>query len=471
VAEHGALLAEISGWVSGAPAARAALDHVPATPETVLRRALWLDATYDLDGAHLLCVGDHDLTSLAVARLRPGVTVTVVDLDERLLGHLDATAAGFGGALRCLFTDLRFGLPPSAEGVADLVFTDPPYTPEGVGLFLARGVEGLRDPAQGRLLLAYGFGESQPTLGLKVQKAIGELDLVYEAVLPAFHRYLGAQAIGSAAELYVLRPTTRTAQKLARPDRTRIYTHGPQSLEATTTTAAAAATEVLLAEARAVADRHARPDRETHPDAAAPLAVLVGPTADADPTVQHVRPGTALTTGLPPAVTRRGSFTAAADLSADPGPWLARLLLAVSATHLVVLLPARHPDLSSAAARAALTELTGHKYTLEDPRPAPDGRHVLLHAGQTEPPADPGAALVRRLVTRAHGKIGNVWRDGLVRFTGLTRNDARAHVLACAERPELLGGTLLELPRAQIGPLLTGVRASATVARGAPTTS
>src|SRR5262249_26385342 len=36
--------------VAEAPPARTDLDHVPATPGTVVRRALWLDSTYDLTG-------------------------------------------------------------------------------------------------------------------------------------------------------------------------------------------------------------------------------------------------------------------------------------------------------------------------------------------------------------------------------------------------------------------------------------
>ena len=85
-------------WCRAAPPPLPALDHVPATAATVARRALWLDGTFDLAGASVLCVGDHDLTSLALARLVPGVAVTVVDLDERVLAHIDEQRLG----VRCL---------------------------------------------------------------------------------------------------------------------------------------------------------------------------------------------------------------------------------------------------------------------------------------------------------------------------------------------------------------------------------
>ena len=65
----GAQLELLRSFVASGPAPDAALDHVTATPETVLRRAEWLSAHYDLAGARVVCLGDHDLTSLAVKLL------------------------------------------------------------------------------------------------------------------------------------------------------------------------------------------------------------------------------------------------------------------------------------------------------------------------------------------------------------------------------------------------------------------
>src|SRR5690606_67100 len=89
LAEHADLVGRMQRWIDGAPPARAALDQVSATAETVVRRALWLDSTFDLDGARLLCLGDHDLTSLAVAAVNPRVAITVVDVDDALLEYVD----------------------------------------------------------------------------------------------------------------------------------------------------------------------------------------------------------------------------------------------------------------------------------------------------------------------------------------------------------------------------------------------
>src|SRR6185369_9222270 len=108
---------EVTGMaavIAAAPAADQALDHVSATAETAQRRARWLAGTYDLAGARLVCIGDHDLTSLAVRRACPDVAITVVDVDERLLAYIDGQGAG----IDCFHADLRFGLPPAVAGSA-----------------------------------------------------------------------------------------------------------------------------------------------------------------------------------------------------------------------------------------------------------------------------------------------------------------------------------------------------------------
>ena len=210
------------------------LDHVSATPLTCLKRALFLAKNYDLGGATILLLGDHDLTSLALAQVASSIAITVVDSDERILDYISMVSAQHGWTIRTLFADLRIALPRSVEASCDLVFTDPPYTPEGMRLFLARGLESLRPTSSTRLLFCYGFSERHPGLGLKVQSVLHDLHLVTEAILPHFNRYRGAEAIASNAALYVCRPTRRSlpaAQALkVHP---RIYTQGKSAEETT----------------------------------------------------------------------------------------------------------------------------------------------------------------------------------------------------------------------------------------------
>ncbi|HEU0089046.1 MAG TPA: bis-aminopropyl spermidine synthase family protein [Pseudonocardiaceae bacterium] len=443
-----ALVRQTAGDIAAAPAAREALDHVAATAETVVRRALWLDATFDLAGARLLCVGDHDLTSLAACAVSPGLTVTVVDVDEQLLEFIDTRAAQRGYDIRCRYADLRFGLPDTAACWADLVFTDPPYTTEGVQLFLGRGLQGLAHRNNGRLLMAYGFSPLHPALGMKVQRAVSELDLVVETLLPAFNRYHGAQAVGSASDLYVCRPTARTWQLLDRrlaSTSVRIYTHGAQALEGVGSELDAAVADAVLQAAAGTGER-----------AAVQLAGAGWPEGGGPTRV--VALADLLGAGL------AAQHQLAVNLVDDPGPWLLRVLLAVNAARLAVLVPNNHPDLGTQAVQRALSELVAPKYTLRIRRTTPTSRHAIVEA--TRPAQGADRALGRWLLERAHGKVGNVWREGLIRRSAerqagpLTKNEARALIAQTVSRSDWLAARLIDLPRHAVRALLADADAS-----------
>jgi N4-bis(aminopropyl)spermidine synthase len=434
------LLQTLTMLTAEAPTARQALDHVAATAMTLARRGLWLDATYDLARASLLFVGDHDLTSLAACAVNPHTTAAVVDLDERVLEYVDQQARRLGFRIRCYFGDLRFGLPRELNGYADVAFTDPPYTPEGVQLFLARAVQGLRDPATGRLVMAYGFSDQHPALGLKVQNAIQDLRLVYEAILPGFNRYHGAQAIGSTSDLYVCRPTARTAQVLDRALNSaavNIYTHGSHSTEH-----APESTSTDIA--RAVHDVAAGPHK-------IPVAAWVGDSAE----YAHASRAQVLTRGLPPNLIPTEPYAVAADLAADPGPWLFRALLALTAARVALLVPNNHPDIANQSAQRALADAVRPKYRLVFRRSHPDSRHAIVEAVAVDPGTlTPRDRIARAILDRPFSKVVNAGAEALVkhsRATGepLTRTAARA-LLASPE----LEGPLIDLPRHRIADIL-----------------
>jgi predicted methyltransferase len=455
LAEAAAITASMTALIAAAPRARTDLDHVPATPETVVRRALWLDSSYDLDGAVLLFVGDHDLTSLAVGQVSPGTELVVVDLDEATLEFIDTQAVRLGISIRCLAGDLRFGLPERALGCADLAFTDPPYTPEGVELFTSRGLQGLGNRDNGRVIVAYGFSDRHPSLGFAVQSAAHRLGLAYEAVLPRFSHYDGAQAVGSASALYVWRPTTRSWRVLDRPGHDGapgIYTRGPQATEKDP----AAFGEIPAAVHKVTSE------------AGFPVSVLVGSGWGGAGETARLRLGTLLSGGMPPGVTAGGRSALVADLSGDPGPWLLRTLLAANAERLVALVPNGHPDLASEAAQHSLTGLLRTKYRLRFLRSQPDAQHAMVLAeAAAADTLDPPGRLARRILRRAHGKVGNAWREGLIdasRELGggqLTKRDARAAAEASARQPDVLDTRLIDLPRHQIARVLEDAAASA----------
>ncbi|MEU3164945.1 bis-aminopropyl spermidine synthase family protein [Streptosporangium sp. NPDC006930] len=427
------LVARMDELIAKAPRGRHTLDHVAATGETVVRRALLLDARFWLDGARLLCVGDHDLTSLATAILHPGVEVTVVDVDERILAYIAGEADRLGLAVRTRWADLRLGLPASARSWADLAITDPPYTPEGVGLFVARCAEGLRDREQGRIMLAYGASERTPALALKVQQALSQLNLVNEAIYPDFNRYFGAEAIGSAADLYVLRPTTKTwpaAAARTETSGTAIYTQGPQSVESASSPAVPAAgfgegfvPEVLVGEW----------PRDVLPKAPrARLTTWLAKPYASDPA--------------------RVAISIPAGLEAA----LPRLLLATRAREVQVTLAAAPKDLPRDLL-APVYDLTAEGAYVRAVRVAPPAGDS---GGATNADdVNDAARILRRVLDNAHGRLANTWREALIKVRGdLTKRQARAIVAAVA--PWAGDVTVLELPAHRLLELRTAVESS-----------
>ncbi|RPF22111.1 bis-aminopropyl spermidine synthase family protein [Myceligenerans xiligouense] len=503
------LLRDMERIVAGAPRPKKSLDHVPATPETTVRRALWMDGTYDLAGATLLCVGDHDLTSIVTCLRNPAVRAVVVDVDEDLLAYIDHVAAERGLNIETAWADFRTGLPAAARGTADLVFTDPPYTPDGVRLFLARGLQGLRDREHGRLLLAYGYGTHHPGLGFAVQQAIGDLSLVYEAILPHFNRYLGAQAVGSASDLYVCRPTARTWRSLDRvtTNAVNIYTHGTRSVEAGSGAGSASVHDAVLAAA------HGRDGLPVTAMALIPHDATDGATHDGTRPDATELPLEALLDGSAQTSIRNARASGlAADLSDDPGTWLFRVLLGVNARRVAVAIPNNHPDITSGAAQDALRDDLAGKWRLTFRRSTPDSKHAILIAdavgeagssGRDPAPARPDGgiarggrpdelgqddvldeggqdpvALARRLVLRgASRRLANGWRDALVKAAraadvALGKDEAREIVGSAATegglRAETLDRALVTLPRETVRVVLSAVASSVARAGAAP---
>ena len=422
--DHAGVLARLTGLIAAAPRGDRALDHVAATPDTVVRRALLLGARFWLTSARVLCVGDHDLTSLAIALIHPDVRVTVVDVDERVLAYVDRVAGELGLDVRTRWADLRLGLPRSVREDADVTITDPPYTPDGVALFVARAVEALREPDRGRVLLAYGASDRTPVLALKVQRALHRLNLVFEAVYPDFNRYVGAEAIGSAADLYVLAPTSRTAAavaELAGRTTTSIYTRGPRAVEA----GDAPPPDAALA--------GWRPD------------LLVGPwPAGVLPGTPRVRLSTWLDRPF-----RAAAGEVAVTLPAGMGGALVRVLLAATAERVRVVLAGDPAGVADLRAAEPVYELAVRGSVV-------DARRRALPAG----PRDAADRVLRHILDRAHGRLVNTWREALIaaRAPDMTKRQARAAVLAAAPWAE--GVSTLELPVHRLVELPDAVRAT-----------
>lgn len=441
------VLAEMERMLANAPRSDRNLDHVSATPLTCLKRALFLADCCDLDGAEILCLGDHDLTSVALALLFPDLSISVLDVDERILGYIGSLARERNWSIQTTFADLRVELPRSMAERFDLVFTDPPYTPAGIELFLKRGIASLRDPKVGRLFLCYGFGEGHPGLGLKVQSVLHDLRLISEAVLPHFNRYTGAEAIGSASELYICRPTRRSrpAADAVEMD-AHIYTQGKSSEEGEEKLLP---TEILSAVEQRVSTFESSD------------LTCVGdgwPAESFSPTHATSLGGFLQTMylggGKPPFTQLPHSGTVVANLYPHYGSYLPRLLLAAAAEHLVVCAPDRdlHHFFVSDAGQSLLP-LMESAYRSIVLRRGDDELPGFVVLERVSPPEDPALPfLLRYLADRRRAKLGNAWREGLIAWRQknaaprLTKNQARELIATSGFPTVHLQGHLSELP-------------------------
>ena len=451
-------LAELASAVEEGPASDLDLDHVTATAETALRRALFLATRFDLHDRVLLCVGDHDLTSIALTLVCPGARAEVVDIDERVLAHIDAVAARLDLGVRTHTADLRLGLPSTVRGVADVVFTDPPYTADGVELFVRRGVEGMADPRRGRVLVAYGASETTPKLAATTQSRLARMDLLFEAVWPDFNRYHGAESIGAASDLYVLRPLARTLPPPS-GDAARVYSQGVNAKEAR---------GGLDAErARAVLDR-VREDLGGEGGGDGGSAAVAG----AEPTLVGEWPAEVSESGRVRLSTwmdapAPGGRCAVLNLTGGWERLAARAALASATDTVYALVPSSAACVRDAAGQRGLRALVEPRFRVRFLRGfgADDLTAVRLTRSPLSrddaAPADPGAAdasggmeaavdlLLVHVQERAHGTLTATLRAGLTEVSawrGRPVNKRTARQAVSTAPRWLSGHTLLDLP-------------------------
>ena len=104
--------------------------------------------------------------------------------------------------------DARKDLGPEFLGKYDVVVFDPPYTKSGVTIFLKRAVELLgnsKDFKGKYVFMYYGNSFKSPEKILKIQEIINRFGFSIEDRIDKFARYNGAESIGNASSLYILK--------------------------------------------------------------------------------------------------------------------------------------------------------------------------------------------------------------------------------------------------------------------------
>ncbi|MGI5212776.1 bis-aminopropyl spermidine synthase family protein [Plantactinospora sp. CA-290183] len=227
-AELTPVAAELTEIMAAGPGADLSLDQSHCTAETKIRRVLLMLRYGVLPTSDLLLVGDDDLVGIAIGLVsaalgRPLVhRLGIVDISTEILDFSQDHLTRLDQRVELVEQDLRQPLDQRLAGRFEVAMTDPPYTPEGARLFLARAVEGLRAGA-GRSII-FSFGAKGPDDSLTVQQSIGELGLTVEAMHRNFNEYLGAGVIGGRSHLRYLATTERSRTTVDGAYSGRLYT-------------------------------------------------------------------------------------------------------------------------------------------------------------------------------------------------------------------------------------------------------
>ncbi|RAV22356.1 bis-aminopropyl spermidine synthase family protein [Paenibacillus contaminans] len=225
------VLSSLRDLFQARPQVNVQIDQSKCTPETSLARAILCLRDHSLIGKKVLCVGDDDFVSVSLGFLlkrlfpdinEPKATIHVADIDERFLSYIREIAGREGLPVTCHRLDLRQPLPEELQGRYDCFFTDPPYTLQGLNLFISRGISGLKK-AKG-LPIFLSFAHKAPDVLLAIQREFVRMGLVAKEVIPHFNEYEGAEMIGNRSQMIVLKTTEQTAPDIGGAFEDALYT-------------------------------------------------------------------------------------------------------------------------------------------------------------------------------------------------------------------------------------------------------
>ena len=207
------------------PSPKREYDQFAATVETTARRASLMNFFEDVRGKRILFLGDNDFTSVGVASLKSAEDITVVDIDKRVLEGITKVSTKQGFGVKALHYDAREPLPENLKSEFDVAFTDPPYTPGGIKLFVSRAIEALDSENQaGRIYVCYGNSDRAKERFLPIYRLFTDSGLMMRWVFDKFNRYIGAESIGSASTLFVCDVTPKTKPLVKATYNEQIYT-------------------------------------------------------------------------------------------------------------------------------------------------------------------------------------------------------------------------------------------------------
>lgn len=203
-------------------------DQFFATAETSIRKALAIKTKSTIKGNKIALLGDDDLLSFAIPLIDYSYSeIVVFDIDNEQLSKIEQAVEkeGFKN-IKVYKYDAKDPIPSQYQNYFDIVFTDPPYTKSGFDLFLDRCIELAKISKNydgSHIYTCYGIGLKNLERETKLLESIHNRNLYLEDKLFKYNRYQGAETVGSASSLYVLKTTPFTSI-IQNPNIENIYT-------------------------------------------------------------------------------------------------------------------------------------------------------------------------------------------------------------------------------------------------------
>jgi S-adenosylmethionine decarboxylase proenzyme len=211
--EEFAYLNVLKDILNNRPVPEFALDQSHADFSTIIKKVLYLLKKGDIEGRKIIFLGDDDSISIALGMTKLADEITIVDIDIRVLEFITQSAKTLKFKnFKVLHHDLRESCPEAIMNNYDVVIMDPPYTIEGLRLFLKRAKQVLKStikinnkqyPIIGKKCLL-SFGNKPPEQTQKLQLALLDHGFIINEMLPDFNHYEGASIIGKFSHLYYL---------------------------------------------------------------------------------------------------------------------------------------------------------------------------------------------------------------------------------------------------------------------------
>lgn len=207
------------------------IDQSKCTVETSIKRAILCLQYHSLVGKTILCLGDDDLVSISLGfilkRLFSDIDycntkICVFDVDQRFLDYISAIAKQYSLPITCIQTDLRHPIDKNYMNKFDCAFTDPPYTIQGINLFVSRAITALK--SMKGLPIFLSFAHKSPNFTLEMQGSFVLMGLGISEIVPRFNRYEGAEIIGNSGQMIVLKTTDKTTEIIENEFEHALYT-------------------------------------------------------------------------------------------------------------------------------------------------------------------------------------------------------------------------------------------------------